>query len=131
MPKVLGKKQLKEYEKAQKQKAKPDDVKMIKYSAVSKAALLVTDNEITMQSDEYDVSIGSDYGVIINGPVGYTNFWHKMKYGGTYRGNPMVHSNIPSTINTPIPLFIWDFPYENIKALYLNNIVKNIIEGLL
>lgn len=127
---VYNKKEKERYEKVKKQRANPEDVKLFKYSVTAKASITLSQDTVSMQTEDFDISMGDDYGIIINGPVGYTNFWHKMKYGGTYRGNPMVHSNIPSTINTPVPLFVWDFPYENLKALYLNPIIKGILGGL-
>jgi len=121
----------KEYEKKQNKRTQPEKGKLLKYSNTSKAYILATDNAVEVVADNNGLYITQDAGTIFSGPIGYTEPWNRMKFAGTYRGNPMVHSNLPSTINTPIPLFVWDFPYENIKALYINEIVKTVIGGLL
>ena len=70
-------------------------------------------------SNNYSAIIGSannrivsseKYGNFILGPTTFNSHPENIRVGGVYRLNGLLTSTMPSTIVTPIPVLVFDFP---------------------
>ena len=59
------------------------------------------------------VSTVRDAGVFINVPVSISSNINNFKMAGIYRFNPMLSTDIASTMITPMPVFKLDLPVKN------------------
>lgn len=57
------------------------------------------------------ISVTSDYGITLGGPISFGAMPDQMSYGGGYwRINPLVLTCMPSTTATPVPWLIQSSP---------------------
>jgi len=104
--------------------------KIFRYGKNSRAFMSLGPSHSEIMADGNGFRSEVDSGNYIFGAVGYSEPWSRMKFGRAFRGNPMVHTNMPSTINTPIPMFVYEFPFSTLKQLILNPLYKNLLSFL-
>jgi len=91
----------------------------IKHSPQSISGVRVKEEEITIAGGPSHRIISSNrFGNIIHGHTTFTAHPESIRMGGFFRLNGLHTSTMPSTIITPIPLFILDVPGKQMLSLF-------------
>lgn len=94
--------------------------KLLKAGTGTTGAIAVTPNLIDLSvpssndGEPLGVSIIQDSGIVIRGPVGFTESPEKIRIAGLWTFNNLLLSAAPSTILTPIPVMRFSLPLENL-----------------
>lgn len=84
----------------------------------SSVAVIATEKEVVMKGGtNYRIISSSEFGNIITGPLSISTSFSKIRVGGLWQLNPLLQSTIPSTIVTPIPVFIFSPPASGLKGI--------------
>ncbi len=87
--------------------------KLIKASADSPSSLKASQNySAIIGSDTNRIVSSEKFGNFIVGPTTFTANPDNIRIGGVFRLNGLLSSTMPSTIVTPIPTLIFDFPLQ-------------------
>lgn len=95
----------------------------LKYDPNSDTGFQVKAGEVTMSGSAKNRIVSTEkYGNFVTGPTTFTAPIESIKFGGVFRFNPLHASTVPSTIVTPISLFVLDVPGEQMVTM-----IKDII----
>lgn len=92
-------------------------MRVIKETPDASNFVLLENNTAILASGPNSVSATNTAGVFINGPVSFSSTIDSMKFAGTFRMNPLAASGLPSTMVTPIPMFLIDPPIKGIANM--------------
>ena len=92
-------------------------MKVYKENINSSNFLLFEGSNSILASGPNAVSINRENGVFVNGPVSFSSSVDSVKFAGTFRINPLAASGLPSTMVTPIPMFIIEPPLKGISGM--------------
>lgn len=100
------------------------EYRVIKPNSDSPSSIKVTGSYSSLIGSPTNRIVSTEkYGNLIVGPVVFTAHPESIRMGGVYRINGLHTSTMPSTIVTPISLFLLDIPGENFLK-----ILKNILQ---
>ena len=102
-------------------------MKVYKENINSSNFLLFEGSNSILASGPNAVSINRENGVFVNGPVSFSSTIDSVKFAGTFRINPIAASGLPSTMVTPIPMFIIEPPIAGISNI---TAAASILAGL-
>lgn len=84
----------------------------------SNVSIIVNDKEALLKGGATNRIISSSqYGNVITGPLSISTSFSKVRVGGLWQLNPLLQSTIPSTIVTPLPVFIFSPPTGGIRGI--------------
>lgn len=94
------------------------NVKIIKASQDSLSAVKTTESYSAIIGSPFHRIISSkDHGNFLVGPTTFTANPENIRIGGVFRLNGLMTSTMPSTIISPIPAMVFDFPMKaNIES---------------
>lgn len=94
--------------------------KLIKAGTGSAATIAIAPEVIDISApanengDPTGISVIAGKGVVIRGPVGFTENPSSIKIAGMWRLNDLLLSSAPSTLLTPIPVLIFSPPLASV-----------------
>ena len=98
-------------------KFKKEHNKVYKENINSSNFLLFEGSNSILASGPNAIGINRENGVFVNGPVSFSSSVDNVKFAGTFRINPIAASGLPSTMVTPIPMFIIEPPIAGIRNM--------------
>lgn len=103
-------------------------MKVLKTRPDSSDMVIAGEGYSQLTSGACSVTVASDTGVFINGPLSLSSQIDNIKIGGIFKMNPILSSCLPSTLITPIPTFVMDLPIKNLSSMAgIAGILKSII----
>ena len=88
--------------------------KLIKVNEDSESSVKASEGYSSLIGDKNTrITSTARYGNFIVGPTTFTSHPEQIRIGGVYRLNGLMTSTMPSTIITPIPTLVFDFPLED------------------
>ena len=103
-------------------------MKVLKKTANSSDMVIAGTGYTQLTSGANSVSVTNDSGVYINGAVSISAQVDNIKVGGIFKFNPILSSCLPSTMITPIPVFVMDMPIKNLGTMAA---ISGLLKGLL
>ena len=120
--------------------SKPDDpsinlsdatYKAIKSSQDSPSLVKVTPNYVSLIGSPNTRFVSSEkYGNFVVGPLSIMAMPQDIRIGGVFKMNPLLVSTMPSTIVTPLPMLIFDFPLAD-TAKFMSGLISEYSQFLI
>ena len=107
---------------ARQRKLRFTQVKLLKASDSSRAAVMASPDQIDISAPDKDDSINTmgisvigKTGTVMRGKVGFTGNPSDIRIAGLWKFNDLLLSAMPSTIMTPISVLKFSLPLESVK----------------
>ena len=84
--------------------------KIYKAEPSSPSGMRIADRTQTIGGTFSRLTIDQDLGMLLRGPVGFTEGPGGVKFAGIFRLNPALSSCFPSTIASPLPVLQFEPP---------------------
>lgn len=91
-------------------------MKVIKYTADSKAAIVTGETYSSIIAGSNSISSDREGGNFILGPTSFSSNIDNIRVG-PFKFNPILASCLPSTMITPVPTLVLEPPIKNIASM--------------